>query len=103
MLWVENMQNRIMFIRIFGFQKYYWFEFGFNCITVFRETLLGVPGFMNEIMHIIKTERAVLMEQNFNELCKVKFEIRKSKAESLVKRFDEQKHRIINYKLIRIK
>jgi uncharacterized YigZ family protein len=60
-------------------------------------------SFMNEIMHIIKTERAVLMEQNFNELCKVKFEIRKSKAESIVKRFDEQKHRIINYKLIRIK
>ncbi len=59
--------------------------------------------FMNEVMHLLKTEQAVLIEQNFNELCKLKFEIRKSKAEHLLKRFEEQKHRIINYKIIHIK
>ncbi len=50
---------------------------------------------MNEVMNILKTQNAVLINQNFNDLCNTRFEIRKSKSEDLVKKI-KNNHRLIN-------
>jgi|SRR6185436_8050440 len=50
---------------------------------------------MNEIMSILKSENAVVINQNFNDLCITRFEIRKGKSENLVKKI-KNNHRLIN-------
>ncbi len=50
---------------------------------------------MNEVMNILKNENALLINQNFNDLCIIRFEIRKGKSENLVDKI-KNNHRLIN-------